>query len=234
MTLSDLAFHLGLPVSTVHRMVSTLEARGFARQENDVGRWTIGVGAYNVGQAFVRIRKIDILGRDAMRTLMEATGETVNLGVLEGDEVVFLAQIESEQPIRVALRPGRRAPAYASGIGKAIMATGDVDHHLARLAGQRLRRLTDTTITDRRALAREFAAITARGWALDNEEQTAGMRCIAAPIFDESGVPIAGISISGPTVRMTDTALDGLAAKTVAAADTVTRAIGGSRPEQHR
>lgn len=226
-TLADMAAATGLATSTAHRILGTLESHGYVRQDAESGLWTIGVGAYTVGQAFVRIRKIETLSRPAMRALMEATGETVNLGVLEGREVVFLGQVECHAPIRAFFRPGRRGPAHASGIGKALLAQAPT---CLAPGGGELERFTETTITSVEALNEELLRTRARGWALDEQEHTLGMRCIAAPVFNEHGEAIAAVSVSGPTVRVDAKAVPRIAALTVDAAAAITIAIGGRAP----
>jgi IclR family acetate operon transcriptional repressor len=227
---ADLAERAGLPPSTVHRLLATLAGHGFVRQDGETGAWTIGVKAFTVGQAFVRVRKIEALGRPAMRALMEAAQETVNLGVIEGDEVVFLAQVECHAPIRAFFRPGRRGPLHASGIGKAILAHRDPVAVAALVGPGPLPAFTETTVTDPAALAAMLVGTRARGWSLDDEEHTLGMRCVAAPIFDEAGEAVAAISVSGPGVRLTPPEIPRIAALTVQAATTITAAIGGRRP----
>ncbi len=231
-TLSEIAELAELPASTVHRILSTLEAHRFMRQDPDAGHWTIGVGAYSVGQAFVRTRRLEALSRPAMWQLMEATGETVNLGVLEGHEAVFLGQVESPAPIRAYFRPGRRGPAYASGIGKALLAEAG-DEVVRRLyAKRKITSFTAATLSELDSLLRALKETRARGWAIDDEEHTLGMRCIAAPIFDEEQVAIAAVSISGPTLRVTEERITELADRVSAAAEQITKAIGGVGPER--
>ncbi len=226
-SLSGIAEASDLAASTVHRILSTLEAHAFVRQDSETGLWTIGVGAYSVGQAFVRTRRIEALSRPAMWALMRASGETVNLGVLEEAEAVFLGQVESPAPIRAFFRPGRRGPAYASGIGKALLAEIG-DQRVRALYGKApLPAFTEATLPDAEVLVAELAETRRRGWAIDDEEHTVGMRCIAAPIFDEESRAIAAVSISGPTIRVTDAAIETIAQHTIAAAQDITKEIGG-------
>ena len=227
---AELAERAGLAPSTVHRLLATLAAHGFVRQEEETGAWTIGVAAFTIGQAFVRIRKIETLGRPAMRALMESVQETVNLGVIEDGEVVFLAQVECHAPIRAFFRPGRRGPLHASGIGKAILAHRAPAEAVALLGTGPLPAFTETTVTDPATLRTMLAATRARGWALDDEEHTLGMRCVAAPIFGENGEAVAAVSVSGPTVRLTPPAVPGVAARTVQAAAEITAVLGGRMP----
>lgn len=229
---AELAERAALPASTVHRLLATLAAHGFVRQDAETSAWTVGVAAFTVGQAFVRLRRVETLGRPAMRALMEASSETVNLGVVEGAEVVFLAQVECHAPIRAFFRPGRRGPVHASGIGKAILAHADPADVATLLGAGPLPAFTETTVTDPATLAGQLAATRSRGWALDDEEHTLGMRCVAAPIFDHDGAAVAAVSVSGPSVRLTPPAIPRIAALTREAAAAITAAIGGHTPDR--
>ena len=162
---------------------------------------------------------------------MEATGETVNLGMLDGPEVVFLAQVESHATIRTFFQPGRRRPAYALGIGRALLAFTSPIDVATLLGGQPLRALTQATITEIGRLQRELHKSRLRGWAINHEEFAQGIRCIGAPIVDEHGVAVAGISISSPTVRVGRGDIKRIAAQVVAAAGEIAGTLSGSKPE---
>jgi IclR family acetate operon transcriptional repressor len=160
---------------------------------------------------------------------MAATGETANLAIADGGQVVFISQVETHEPIRAFFRPGTRGPIHASGIGKALLAYHAPEAVERIVRDQGLPAFTPQTITDPDRLLAELAAIRLRGWAVDDEERTEGMRCIAAPIFIEFREATAGVSISGPMVRMAR-AGDDRGARVRAAADRITRAIGGTAP----
>lgn len=230
LTLTEISQRAGMAPSTAHRLLTTLEGRGFVMMQPQSGEWTIGVEAFRTGTAFLRRIKVADMGRGVMRDLMEASGETVNLGIADDDDVVFISQVETHENIRAFFRPGTRAPMHASGIGKAL---------LAQMPEQRVRRIlqrkglpafTERTITDSRKLSAELARIRARGWAVDNEERTLGMRCVAAPIFNEFGEAVAGLSISGPAVRIPDNRLGELGPQVARAADRITVSIAGVKP----
>lgn len=232
MTLTDLAQSVGLAPSTTHRLLTTLQQRRFAAFDEEYGVWVIGVGAFNVGNAFLRNRRIVTLGRPVMRRLMEDVGETVNLAVQDQNELVYVTQFESHAPMRAFFRPGRRAPMHASAVGKAMLAEMD-DAVLTEVLHQKgMPRFTAKTIVDPAELRRELQRIRERGWAVDDEEHTVGMRCVAATIHNEHGEVIAGISLSGPSVRVTENRLGELGARIVAAANAITEQIGGSGPRQ--
>ena len=230
MTLTDLSQSVGLAPSTTHRLLTTLQQRRFADFDEEYGVWVIGVGAFKVGNAFLRARKIVSLGRPVMRRLMEEVGETVNLAVEDKGELVYVSQFESHAPMRAFFRAGRRAPMHSSAIGKAMLAEMSEEDLRDFLHRQGMQRFTDNTIVEPAALRDQLRQIRQRGWGIDNEEHTVGMRCVAATIHNEHGEVIAGISISGPSVRVTETRLGELGAKVVQAAELVTRQIGGVVP----
>jgi IclR family acetate operon transcriptional repressor len=166
-----------------------------------------------------------------MQALVDRCGETANLAIADEDSVVFVSQVETHEPIRAFFRPGTRSPIHASGIGKAMLAQWRPER-VARLVARGLARFTPHTLTDGAALAAELAATRARGWALDNEERSPGMRCVAAAIFNEYGEPVAGISVSGPTVRLTPEAAARFGPLVQAAAADITRSIAGLAPQR--
>lgn len=231
-TLTQLSERTGMAPSTVHRLLSSLASHGMVMNDGDTGTWTVGVRAFEIGNAFLRFRKLGTISRPFLKRLMEESGETANIGVEEDGDVVFISQIESHAPMRAFFRPGRRGPIHASGIGKAILSTWS-DTEIARTLGERaLARFTGRTLDTLPALIADIKDIRYRGWSVDDEEHTLGMRCIAAPVFNEYAEAIGGISISGPTVRIDDGKLGVFGPVVRRTADELTRAIGGHRPEE--
>lgn len=227
LSLTEISQRIGMAPSTAHRLLTTLEQNGFVEILPQSGEWVVGVEAFRTGTAFLRRTKIANLGRQVMRDLMEACGETVNLGIADGDDIVFIAQVETHETIRAFFRPGTRSSLHASGIGKALMAQMP-DGRVRRLLQRRgLPSFTPKTITSSKALYDELKRIRGRGWAVDDEERTLGMRCVAAPIFNEYGEAIAGLSISGPAVRLPETRIGELGPQVARAADAITKSIGG-------
>ncbi|SDA62080.1 IclR family transcriptional regulator [Sinorhizobium sp. NFACC03] len=230
-TLTQLADQTGMAPSTVHRLLTTLAGHGMVMNDPDTGAWTVGLKAFEIGNAYLRFRKLGTISRPFLKGLMEESGETANIGIEEGGDVVFISQVESHAPMRAFFRPGRRGPVHASGIGKAILSTWS-DKEIAQLLGGReLAHFTDKTRDTLPALLKDIQEIRHRGWSVDDEEHTLGMRCVAAPIFNEYGETIAGISISGPSVRVSDQKLSTFGPIVRERADALTRAMGGKRPE---
>jgi IclR family acetate operon transcriptional repressor len=213
-------------------MLATLQRHGIVAFDETAQLWYIGAECFRIGAAFLRRRKIAEHGREVMQALVADSGETANLAVAEEDGVVFVSQVETHEPIRAFFRPGTRAPFHASGVGKAILAYLPAGRVAALLDRLTLDRFTEHTITDRATLTGDLARTRARGWALDDEERYPGMRCVAAPIFNEFGEPIAGLSLSGPTVRMTRATVAALGPVVRDAAAAITRSIGGTVPAQ--
>lgn len=227
MTLSELALVVGLPASTTHRLLTTLEGERFVRFDPALATWQIGVEAFRVGNAFVRSRDLVATARPYLRRLMEETGETANLYLFVDGEAVCMAQVECRQMMRAIARPGGRVALHASGVGKAILACLPLEEVHAVLRRDGLPKLTERTIDTPRRLESTLQEIRARGWALDDEEHALGLRCVAAAIRDEFDRPMGAVSVSGPSVRIPDARLPELAAAVQRTALELTRAIGG-------
>ncbi|ETX29327.1 HTH-type transcriptional regulator BhcR [Roseivivax isoporae] len=228
-SLSALAADLDQSPATVYRVLTTLEGRGLVEFDAEAQLWHVGAQAFVIGARFLRRTSLVERARPILRNLMEATGETANLGVARGPAVLFVSQVETDASIRAFFPPGTLSPMHASGIGKALLARMD-ERRLARLLSTPLERFTEHTFCDADALRTELAATRARGWALDGEEKTLGMRCIAAPVFDMSGEAVAGVSVSGPVSRVSDGSIDRVAQEVCAAAAALTAAVGGVWP----
>jgi len=163
-----------------------------------------------------------------MRALMEEIGETANLGIEKSHNIVFISQVEAAETIRAFFPPGTQSPMHASGIGKALLAQYP-EARLKRYLRLRDRKnYTPRTLTDADQLLQELSEIRARGYAVDNEERETGMRCIAAPIFDNFGETVAGISVSGPTHRMVEDRFAGIGALVSDAAISLSRGLGAT------
>ncbi|ABV92631.1 transcriptional regulator [Dinoroseobacter shibae DFL 12 = DSM 16493] len=230
-TLSDVSMRLGMPASTAHRVLATLEKHGYVDMDEASQTWRVGLEAFRVGTSFMQRTNLLEVGRASMRTLMEQTGETANLGILDNDHVVFIGQVETHNPIRAFHRPGSSGPMHASGIGKALLAAmpqGAVEN-LFRRTG--LQQFSPKTLTDPEALLSDLRITRKRGWSFDNEERYEGMCCVAAVIYDSFREPIAGISVSGPSARFAPGALPALGAAVQTAARDVTAQIGGEMPQ---
>jgi IclR family acetate operon transcriptional repressor len=224
---SALAHTTGLPVGTIHRLLRTLAARGFVRQEPSRD-YALGPALFRVGRA--GNRAIAAPARPYLARLVEISGETANLAVLEGDHVVYVAQVPSPHRLRMFAEVGRHVLPHSTAVGKVLLADrpADVADGVVRRTGLPAR--TPTTITDPAHFAAELTRVRARGWAVDDEEEETGVRCFAVPVRD-GGQVIAAMSVSGPAARFEGVAIEPLVARMQEVADTfVTEGLRGGGP----
>lgn len=229
-TLTEISHRVSLPPSTAHRLLNTLADMGFVYQAKDSGLWYVGLKTYRVGCAFVSNR--DFVGESHayLRKLMEASGETANLSILDGTYACFIAQVQCHEVMRMLVRLGSRIPAHASGSGKAMLSALPEDELAIVLRESHLVQLTTKTITDPDKLRQQFAAIRARGYSYDDEENAMGLRCVAAPIYDEFAEPLGAISLAGPIARLTDERILKLGPLVAHTAREITEKLGGVVP----
>ncbi|MBG6248924.1 MULTISPECIES: glyoxylate bypass operon transcriptional repressor IclR [Symbiopectobacterium] len=229
--LTDLAQQAGLPNSTTHRLLTTMQQQGFVRQVGDLGFWTIGSHAFIVGSSFLQSRNLLAMVHPMLRKLMEASGETVNLAVLDNSDhqAIIIDQVQCTALMRMSAPIGGKLPMHASGAGKAFLANLSDDQVSSLLHRKGLHAYTNATLVSPVHLKEDLAQIRRRGYSFDDEEHALGLRCIAACLFDEHREPFAAISISGPISRITDDRVTELGALVISAAKEVTLAYGGTR-----
>ena len=230
LTLTEVADAAALPPSTTHRLLTTLEAERFVRPDPQAGVWRIGVAAFFVGAAFARSRDKLAMMRPYLVRLMEQTGETANLFVESEGEAVCVGQVESRHAMRAITGVGGRVSLHAAGAGKALLAFMDPGRRRRLLPVSTLPRVTDATMTSREALEQALEEVRALGYAVDDEENAVGLRCVSAPVFDETGKPVMAISVSGPAARMQTDRLPMLGRMVAQAAQEGTRDYGGEVP----
>ena len=226
-TLTELSQQVGLPSSTAHRLLTTLEQERYVRFDADGRLWSIGVQAFVTGSTFTKTRSLIGLARPHMRHLMEDSGETVNLAVEDEGQAVYLSQVECRQMMRAFARPGSRVPLHCSAVGKAILSAMS-DKSLGKILHKHgMPRLTVKTIDTPSALRAELERVRTAGYAVDDEEHAVGLRCISAPVFDETGDVIAAVSILGPMARIVDARLAELGSLVLGVSRSISAEMGG-------
>jgi IclR family acetate operon transcriptional repressor len=225
-TLSEIAADTGQSPATVYRILVTLQAHGLVEFDSGPQVWHIGPRAFLIGARYLRRTSLVDRARPILRRLMERTGETANLGIAREENVLFVSQVETHASIRAFFPPGTLSPMHASGIGKALLSQMPEDRRARLLDAVGLVRFTDHTLTDPARLEEDLTETRARGYAIDDEEKTEGMRCIAAPVFDLHGEAVAGISVSGPSSRVTEADIPRLAEAVTDAAQELSAALG--------
>lgn len=198
LSLSELAAMVELPAPTTHRLLKTLVALGYARQLS-TRRYGLGLGLVRLGeQAETQFAP---LAKPHLEILAEQTGESANVAVLEGNMVVYIAQAPSPHPMRMFTEVGHRTFTHSTGVGKAMLAELDPERARKIVAKAGMPAATEYTITDIDRLEEELRSIKQQGYAIDEAEHAAGVRCYAVPVL---GVPIPmALSISGPEFRVT-------------------------------
>ena len=220
LALSELTEKAGLPMPTVYRLMQTLVARGYVRQEAS-RRYSLGPRLIRLGEGASRL--LGAWARPALAGLVDRLGETANMAVLEGDEVLYVAQVPSRHSMRMFTEVGRRVLPHCTGVGKALLAQLPEGDARALLERTGMPARTPHTRTEPDALMAELAVIRERGYAMDDEEQELGVRCVAVPL---TGAPtLAAFSVSGPSGRMTPEVVEGAVPVMRRAADAFTTEI---------
>ena len=202
-TLTELSKEIEINSSTTFRLLATLLSHNFIKQENSTGQYRLGLACLELARAYSTGNEIRHIALPVLEALRNATKETVHLAVLDELEIIYLEKLEGLHAIGLmSSRVGRRAPAYCTGIGKALLAQIDSDLIASLLQDITLKQYTDMTIVDERKLLAHLELVRNRGYALDLGEHENDVRCVAAPVFDQNGKTVAAISVSGPKDRI--------------------------------
>lgn len=228
--LSDLAIRTGLSTSTVHRLLATLENRRFVQFDRAASKWHVGARSFTVGATFVRRRNFSAQALPYLRRLRDITRETANLAVVDDEFIVVVTRMESREIMRSVTKVGGRVAMVASGVGKAVLATYSDEDVGAIIRHHGMPRLTEKSIVRPGDLFRELEKVRRQGFAIDDEEASIGLRCVASVVFNDCGEPLAAISVSGLTSRLTDDRLPALGENVRAVAAELTLALGGVMP----
>jgi len=199
---TELANRLKLHKNNVFRLLATLTTRGYIDQDGTTGNYQLGVKTFELGQLFLAKTGILKQARPVMDELSRACNETVYVGLLREDKVVYLDIAETMHSVRVANRVGALLPAYCTAIGKAQLASLTEDELTRIFTRQKFQAYTKNTITERAKLITHLKAVAKKGYALDLEELESDVFCVGVPVMDYTGRTVASICISGPGCRM--------------------------------
>jgi DNA-binding IclR family transcriptional regulator len=199
---SELARRLGLGKSTVHRLLVTLAEQHLVEQDELTGKYRLGLAIYDLGAAVATGLDLHEAVMPAMEKLRAATGETVQVAVLDGREVVYVERLDSPNTLRLFLAVGRRNWAHSTGSGKCLLAFLSPTELDAVMDGWVLEPRTERTITDPAKLRKDLALTRDRGYSVNRDESEIGVLSIAAPIRDNTDRVRAAMSVAGPTQRM--------------------------------
>lgn len=200
--ISELAQQLHLDRSTTYRILLSPEKSGLVEKDEKNGTYSLGVGAFEVGSAYLRRADFVQISRPIMSDLALKVQETVHLAILSGTEILYLDKIDSPRTLGVISKIGQRAPVYCTGLGKVMLAYLPEDERSKIIDGIRFMPYTKNTITSKKRFIEELQVVRRRGYAQDRREHEEDVECVAAPIRNDLGHVIAALSISGPTIRL--------------------------------
>ena len=224
--LSHLCRQLKLPKTTVHRILLTLESLGYVKQNPANSKYLASIKFFEIGRQVARRLNFIETAHAHLVTLSEKTGETINLGVLDGVDVVCVDKVESKQQLKQDQPIGARHKAYCTSFGKAILAFLPDEERLRRLPQGTIIPFTPNSLRSARAIEQNLRMVREKGYAEDKEEGTRGVRCVGAPIFDQDGKVVAGISIAGPSLRIRKDQIPRLAKLVKKAAASISEELG--------
>jgi DNA-binding IclR family transcriptional regulator len=227
---SQIGRQIGVHRSNASRLAATLHAMGFLAQAGEPGQYRLGPQLIRLGQLAGRNNDLAQQALGPLRQLVEKTGETGHIGILDGSDALTIAVVDGWQTVRMHSHVNKRSPAYRTSIGKSVLSGLDDAAVRQLFQGHRLVAATPNSITSIAGLLRELALVRARGYAIDNEELELGLRCVAAPIWDAGGEVVASLGLSGPAPRLTDAVVAELAVLVTQAAAQASAAIGGVSP----
>ncbi len=198
---TELSKKLKLHKNNVFRLLATLESRGYIEQNKATENYHLGLKSLELGQTFIKQMGLLRQARPLLEKLSDESGETAYIGIMRNADVTYLDVAESSQTVRVAPRIGLRLPTYCTAVGKVQIAFKP-EEEIKKSIPEKLEKLTSHTIADEKKLLAHLKTVEESGYAVDNEEYEDGVTCVGAPIRDYTGHVVAGISISGPTMRI--------------------------------
>lgn len=224
---SEISRKLKIPKSSSSYLLHTLQLRGYVRRDEG-GNYRLSMKMLALSNTAVHGIEVREAALPILRRLVHETGFTGHLAVLDGSEAVYIERVPSSGFIQMDTWVGRRMPLHSSGTGKALLAFSSAEQVEPLLETAELKRSTPKTITSLPKLRQELKKIRDLGFAVDNEENTPGVRCVAAPVFGRSGALSAALSVTGPVQQLTNDGVTRLSGKVKAAAQQMTNALGGN------
>lgn len=217
---------LGLHKSTLYRLLEVMRAQRLVELDPATGQYRLGLRLFELGMLAVGRLELARSAQRSLDALVERTGETAHLGVLDGLDVVSIGRAESTHALRMPGALGRRSPAHGSAIGKVLLAHLPESAQKGLLARASFPAVTRRTLVRPDQVLRELRAVRQRGYAIDDEEIYPGVRCVGAPVRDHSGEVVAGVSASGPTTRLPREHFPRIAAEVLKAAAEISKRLG--------
>jgi DNA-binding IclR family transcriptional regulator len=226
--LAEISAGIGLNKTTILRLMAPLLEEGLLTYKPDTARYGLGPRTAYLGTVYLERLDLRDVAHDILAALVEESGETAHLVILDGFEVVYVDKVESPSQVRMYSRLGSRLPAYSTSVGKAFLAYLP-DSTIRRVAENGMPRRTPHTITTEEGLRAQLARIREQGFAVDDVENELGIRCVGAAVLDHTDTPVAAISISGPDTRVTPDRVPALGRLVSEAAVDLSKRLSGRR-----
>lgn len=200
--IADISRQLQMPRQTVHRVLTQLSALGLVVRDEARQRFSVGPRLRALSLATLLQTQADAAANLVLRALVDELHETCNVGMLDGDSVVYLCRVECDWPLRAQLRPGSHVPAYCTAIGKLLLAHLTETERVNVLSSLQMPRITPYTLTNPRELEEDLKETAKRGYSINNQEDSLGLIAVAVPIISSNGRVVAGLAVHAPEARM--------------------------------
>lgn len=224
-SVTDIATSLALPKSSLYLMIDELKKLRLLAQSED-GSLRLGLKLMELGSRSVEQLDLRKIAKDHLTQLMLDTGLVCHLGILDGDDPIYLLKIDSQSTIQVRSWEGKRVSLYSSALGKCLLAWVNLERQKELMSAIEFKVMTPYTLASEEALVNELALIKQRGWSFDNQEDLLNIQCISAPVFNSSNKLIAAISAVGTTLQVNESNLQMLAERVMRAAKLISRELG--------
>ncbi|MFZ7133275.1 MAG: IclR family transcriptional regulator [Eubacteriales bacterium] len=202
--ISEIAAVMQLSKSTIYGLVHTLAVNGYLEQNKSTQKYRLGIKLFELGNIVHSRMDLRNEAKVYCQQLADKWKDTVHLATYYDEEIIYIDKINMPEAVIVYSQVGKRAPMHCTGVGKAILAYVDDGFLEKYISDKPLKKITKNTITNKGKLIKELEVIKTQGYAVDDEEIEIGLRCVAAPIFNYKGYPIAAISLSAPYRKLTD------------------------------
>jgi IclR family KDG regulon transcriptional repressor len=224
--LTEISEKVALHKSTVHRLLYTLMVKGYVHQNEETNKYKLTLKLFEIGSKKVEKMNIVTAARPLLQELMEKTNEVIHLVVREGTEIVYIAKVESQNPIRMYSRIGKRSQVYCTAVGKSMLAHMSEEEVLSIWKNSHIDKLTEYTITDFDKFKEVLSTVKEKGYAIDEQENEIGIRCTAASILDYKGEVCGAISISGSIISFKEDKVEEFSKLIIEYAGKISRELG--------
>jgi IclR family acetate operon transcriptional repressor len=225
LSLTQIAEHVGMHKSTIHRLLTTLEAKRFVTRDKATGKYQLGFRFLELASIMLQDIDINRWAQPYLQHLAMLSGETVDLAVLENDHVVYLQVVESPQRVKLAAAVGEQLPVHCTATGKAFLAYLP-EYQVDEILAKGMAKYTERTVVSYTDLYQDLQKIRERGFAISKEEYEKDINAVAAPILDANGCPMAVIAIVGPSFRLSDDCMMMLGQAILETTSTIAREVG--------